>query len=133
MSDADPLSPISPTQEERSWAMAAHAGQILAIPLSGGALCWAVPLVIWLVKKDESTFVEEHAKEALNFQITLLLFLLLYAGVSGILICLLVGLLLLWAIPVLYVVPVVVFGIQGTLAANRGEAYRYPFILRLVP
>ena len=84
------------------------------------------PLLIWLLKKDQSSFIDDQGKEALNFQITIGLF---YIGVA-ILSCVTLGLGGLLA-PVVWIVAIV-FAILGTVAANRGERYRYPLAIRLI-
>jgi uncharacterized Tic20 family protein len=82
------------------------------------------PLIIWLVKRDDSAFVDHHGKEALNFQLTMLL-----AWFGAFLASLiLIGLL---AIPVLLVAQVL-FPILAAVAANRGELYRYPMTIRFI-
>jgi uncharacterized Tic20 family protein len=83
------------------------------------------PLVIYLMNGDKDPFVRHHSAEALNFQITLFIAYM----VSAVLILVLIGLVLL---PVIWIVSLV-FMIQATIAANRGEWYRYPVNLRLVP
>lgn len=82
------------------------------------------PLIIWLIKRDESAFIDHHGREAMNFQITLYL-----AGfVSFILVIVLIGLVFLLAIFVL----AIVMPIIAALAASRHEEYRYPLTLRLL-
>ena len=84
------------------------------------------PLIIWLLKKDEKPFVDDQGKEVLNFQLTVLI-----AYVAAmILSCVTLGLGALLFIPIFIVV--IVFGIMGTMAANKGEAYRYPVSIRMV-
>ncbi|MCO5313569.1 MAG: DUF4870 domain-containing protein [Microthrixaceae bacterium] len=83
------------------------------------------PLIIYLVKGEESPFVKHHAAEALNFGITVFI---AYA-VSAVLMIVLIGFVLfplvaIWSI----VMPII-----AALAANKGEWYRYPLTLRLVP
>ena len=84
------------------------------------------PLAIYLWKKDTSPYVETQAKEALNFQITLLLIavacVIVVAASCGVL------------FPLIFVPMVlqVVFGIIAALAVRDGSHYRYPFNLRLV-
>jgi hypothetical protein len=104
--------------DQRLWAMLAHLGGIL--------FGFVAPLIVWLVYREKSRFVEEQAKEALNFQITMLIgwvvifiLTLVTFGLAGLLY------LLLWA-------AILVFSIIAGLAANKGEAYRYPFALRLI-
>ena len=82
------------------------------------------PLVLWVIKKDDSPFVDDQGKESVNFQITMTL----AAIVSGVLVLLLVGILLLIVLLVLDVV----FIIIATIKASNGERYRYPFCLRLI-
>lgn len=91
------------------------------------------PLIIWMIKKDESPFVNDQGKEALNFQITLAVgyvaagILHLFAMVFvAPLAC--VTSLLFMALGVASIV----FSILGGLEANKGNAYRYPFALRLI-
>ena len=83
------------------------------------------PLVIYLVNGEKDPFVRHHAAEALNFQITLILAYVVAFVLSFILIGLLV-------LPVLFVLGIV-FPILAAVAANRGEWYRYPVSIRLVP
>ena len=82
------------------------------------------PLIIWLIKKDESAFVDRHGKTALNFSITLTI----AAFVSAILIIVLIGLLLLLAIMVIGIV----FPIIAALKANNGEEYTYPMAIKFL-
>jgi hypothetical protein len=102
--------------DQRMWAMLAHVGGIL--------FAFVAPLVIWLVFKERGRFVEEQAKEALNWQITLLIGYI----VGSILIIVLIG----GIIIALVWIASIVFGILAAIAANKGEAYRYPFALRLI-
>lgn len=91
------------------------------IPLGGNLIG---PLVVWLVKKDESAFVDANGKESLNFQITVTIAMV----VSGILCLLLIGFLL---VPVVFVGGIVLT-IIASIKANEGTVYRYPVCLRLI-
>ncbi len=82
------------------------------------------PLIIWLLKKEENPYVDEQGKEALNFQITVLL----ASIVSGILMFACIGMVLLPAVQIANIV----FCIIATMKTNNGEHYRYPFTLRLI-
>jgi uncharacterized protein len=82
------------------------------------------PLIIYLMKKDESPFVADQSRESLNFQISLSI----YALISGVLIVILIGFLLLG---VIWVAGVVLTVIASVKSAN-GEAYRYPLTIRLI-
>ena len=103
----------TPTSEERTMAILAH---VLCIVL------WLFPpLVIYLVKKDESKFVAAHAKEALNFQITItLIAILLFISI--------IGILLLWVLGIVSTVLIIV----ATIKASENKLYRYPFTIRLL-
>ena len=104
--------------------MAAHLAPIALAPFSAGLLVVLAPLVIWLLYRHRSWFVDDQAKEALNFQITLMI---AYA-VGVVTIVVLVGFFILVVAWVLSIV----FGIQAAVAASRGELYRYPIALRLI-
>src|SRR5687768_2884713 len=78
---------VVPTAEERNWALAAHVGTFVAAWVALGFLA---PLIILLVKGNDSPFVRRHAVESLNFQISLLI----YLGISLVLALVLIGFLL---------------------------------------
>lgn len=86
-----------------------------------------IPLLIWLNKRNVSTFIGYHARESLNFQITLALLLVVWFVLK----LMLVGFLLLPLVPVVAIM-VLVFMVRAAMKAGSGEFYRYPFILRLV-
>lgn len=108
------------TSEERTWAMAAHLGCLLA---AWAAMAFLAPLIVMLVKKD-SPFVRRHAVESLNFQISALIY-----GVVGVVLSfLLIGIPLLIALAIFWLVVVILAGIR----ANNGQDYRYPLTIRLI-
>lgn len=109
--------PLRP-DEERTWSLLAHLGGILFSALA--------PLVVWLVFKGRGPFLDHHAKEALNFQITVLI---AYVA-TWIITAITFG--LLSFLPFLVWVAGLVFAILAAVAANKGEWYRYPATLRLV-
>jgi hypothetical protein len=102
--------------DERLWATLSHVGGIV--------FGFLAPLVIWLVFRERSRFVEDQGKEALNFQI---LVTIAYV-VGSITTVLLIGFVIL---PLAWIAAVV-FGIMGAIAANRGDLYRYPFNWRII-
>ncbi len=102
--------------DQRLWATLSHAGAII--------IGFIAPLVVWLIYKGRGQFVEDQAKEALNFQI-----LVVIAGVAaGVLSFVGIGLLL---YPLIWIGNLV-FCILAAMAANKGQAYRYPFNWRIV-
>jgi len=113
----------APTENERTWGMLAHLSALagLVVPLIGIVLG---PLVVWLAKRDESVFVAAHAKEALNFNISVLL----GAIVCMLLMLVFIGVLLGTALFIAWLVMTLVAAIK----ASEGHPYQYPFSLRLV-
>ena len=108
-----------PTAEERSWGMLAHLSSVIAILLGG--MSFIGPLLVWIIKKDQSPFVADQGKEALNFQIAVLIASLV-CGMTCVLLIL---------IPVILVANIV-FSVIGAMEANKGVYYRYPYTLRLI-
>ena len=130
---SDPIA-TEPGKDERLWAMWAHLCGLLWLLGSGGLIFFPFgslalftilgPLIIWKAKGDTMPFAGAQAKEALNFQITVLL-----AGVAScLLIFILIGLVMLWILGLLNLIFVIIAAIQ----VNEGKPYRYPFTLRLI-
>lgn len=120
---SDPLPAAGgPGQSERQWAMFAHLSALLGCLIPFGNII--APLVIWQLRKDDMPFAAGQAKEALNFQITVMLAALLCV----LLMLVLIGFLLLWALAIAALILVVIAAIK----ANEGVDYRYPFALRLI-
>ena len=106
---------LSPA-DEKLWATLTHVGGIL--------FHWLAPLIAYLVLKDRGPFVRWHTRQALNFQLTILIAYL----VGGVLCLVFIGIFVLLAAWVLNIV----FGILAAMAANRGEFYRYPLAIEFV-
>jgi uncharacterized protein len=110
------------TEEERNWAMAAHLSSILGV--------WAFflgaigPLVVLLAKGDRSPFIRSQAVEALNFNISVLI----YSVVGWVLVLVLIGIPLLGALFVFWLL----FTLVATVKVSNGQPYRYPLTIRLV-
>jgi uncharacterized Tic20 family protein len=124
MNIAEPVSDPTglPTQDERTWGMAAHLAALAGFIVPFGNIIG--PLVVWLLRREHSAFVAAHAKEAMNFNITVALGALLCA----VLLQLSIGVLLGAALVIFWLIMTIV----AALKANEGERYRYPFTLRLV-
>jgi uncharacterized Tic20 family protein len=106
------------SQDDRTMAMIGH--------LSGIVAGFIGPLIIWLINKEKTdkTWLNDQAKEALNFQITMLIAWF----VAGILTMVLIGMLL---VPIIFIANIILCIMAG-MKANEGVAYRYPFALRLI-
>jgi uncharacterized protein len=105
-----------PTSDEKTMAILSHI-----LTFVGGFI---PPLIIFLIKKDESKFVSDHAKESLNFQITL--FICFF--ISIILMIIIIGIFMVWALGILDLILVII----ATIRASEGKLYRYPFNFRLI-
>jgi uncharacterized Tic20 family protein len=112
-------------KDARMWAMFCHliglAALLPIIPLFGGAIG---ALIIWQIKKDDFPFVDEQGKEALNFQISILIYII----VGGILLFCVVGAFLIPAVLIFDIVFLVIAAIKS----NNGFHYRYPLCIRFL-
>jgi len=109
------------TQDARNWAVIAHLAALVNIV---GVPAVIRPLVVWLLKKDEDPFIDYHGKEALNFNISFMI----YGIVAGLLIFVAIGLVLLPIVLITWLVLVII----GAVRTSNGEYYRYPMTIRLV-
>ncbi len=107
-------------KEERQWAMFSHFGTFTAFIIPFGNII--APLIIWQIKKDQSSFVAQHSKEALNFQISLMI----YSLASALLVLIIIGVFLLIGLFVFNIIAVIIAGVR----ANEGGHYRYPMAIR---
>lgn len=108
--------------DERNWGMLCHLSALSGYIIPFGNIVG--PLIVYSVKRQEYEFVEDQGKEALNFQITVTIALL----VSALLILILVGFVLLLIVGLL----ALIFTIIGSVKAAQGEHYRYPFSIRFL-
>src|ERR1051325_682996 len=113
----------------RMWNMWCHLITLAGLIVPFGNLIG--PLVVWQMKRNEFPSVEEHGKESLNFQLSILIYLIGGGGAVFILSFFCIGLLL---IPILIVIPLagLILAIIARLKANDGVMYRYPLTLRLI-
>ena len=112
-----------PDVDARRWAMLCHYAAFfwLLAPMIGNFLG---PLIVWQLKKDLDPFVDDQGKEALNFQISVSLMLM----ICGFLAWILIGFPLMVLVSLAALVLTIIAGIK----ANEGQADRYPFIWRLI-
>jgi uncharacterized protein len=106
----------SPSNDDKNIATITHLG--------GTVFSFVPGLVVWILKKDENAYLAEEAREALNFQITVLIAYF----IGSILAWILIGFFLMtlvWLCNVL-------FCILAAVTTSKGETYRYPFCLRLI-
>ncbi len=116
-----PGAPAGPTPDERNWALAAHIGSLVAAWFAMGFIA---PLLVLLIKGKDSPFVRRHAVESLNFQISLLIYLV----ATAILWLIVIGIFLTIAVGIFALVVI----IMATMAASNGQDYRYPLNIRII-
>lgn len=107
---------IEPTKDDRLLAMLLYLSSFVTTIVG--------PLIIWLLKREESPFIDHHGKEYLNFLISYVI----YSFIAGILVIILIGALILFVIGIAAVVVIILAGIK----AYQGEYYRIPFIIRII-
>ena len=116
------------TRQDCKWAMFCHlsglAGLSVLLPVIGGVVA---PLIIWQLKADEFPFVAEQGRRAVNFQLSMLL----YVSVI-IIICFvsIIGAFLVPAVFCIYGLVDVIFVLIAAVKANKGQHYRYPLSIR---
>lgn len=125
MSDAYAIT--TPSEQERNWAMLTHLFAAVIAVLATPFFSVGFTVIMWVVKKDESGFLDDHGREATNFWISLLIYSIGILPLAAILTC---GLGALLYIPLLIIA--VVGTIQATIAAKHGEYYRYPATIRVL-
>lgn len=108
---------LTPNSDEKNIATMTHLG--------GTVFSFIPSLIVWLLKKEESEYLADQAKEALNFQITIALAMFI---TTYVLTWILVG----FALMPLILLANVIFCILAAVACSKGEAYRYPLCLRLI-
>jgi len=113
---------MSENPQERTMGMLCHLLALCGLVIPLGNILG--PLVLWLVKKEEMPFVDDQGKESLNFQISIAIY-----GVGAAVLSIIgIGILLGIALAAFWLVMVII----ATVAANKGERYRYPLTIRLL-
>ena len=115
------------TAEERNWAMGCHLAAFagyLGVPF-GHILG---PLLVWTIKRDTSAFINEHGKEAMNYNISISIYAAICIAVGFTI----VGLLIAIPAGIALAIADVVFRIIASLKASNGEKYAYPMTIRFL-
>ncbi len=110
------------SSSERTWAILVHASAFIGMVIPMGHFIG--PLVIWLVKKDESEFIDANGRESVNFQLSMTI----YVVVAAILVVVLIGIFILPLLLLAWFVLVVIASIR----ASNDQVYRYPGTMRLI-
>lgn len=110
------------SETERNWAMFCHLAAFAGFFVPFGGVIG--PLVIWLSKRDESTWINENGKASLNFQLSMLLYMVLVAPLCLIII----GIPILIMLGTLKIVCIIIASVR----ASKGEEFRYPLAIPFV-
>lgn len=115
------------SSESRNWAVAAHLSAFIGAWVF---LAFAGPMVVWLLRRDADPFVAEHAREALNFNLNLLLWL----TAAIVFVVATIGFGLLVVIPIASVIGLtwLILTVVAAVKASNGEHYHYPLTIRFV-
>lgn len=105
------------TQDEKTLGIVMHVLCLVGFPILG-------PLIVWLVKKDQSSYLDRQGRELLNFQLSFLV----YGFLSFLLCFILIGIPLLFAVGI----ATIVLTIIGIVNASEGKVYRFPLTIRLL-
>jgi len=110
------------SRDDRLFGMLCHLTAFSGFVIPFGSIIG--PLVVWLVKKDSSAFVDDQGRESLNFQISIAI----YGIISAILIFVGIGIVLSVVVGIFWFVMTIVASVK----ANEGVAYRYPLTIRFL-
>jgi uncharacterized Tic20 family protein len=108
--------------QEKTWGMFCHLAALAGFIIPFGNIIG--PLIIWLLKKDESPYVDQQGKESLNFQISVMIYLI----ISAILIIVVIGVFLMIGIGIATLILIIVAAIK----ANNREEFEYPLTIRFI-
>ncbi len=109
-------------ESERNWAMLCHLSAFAGYFFPFGGIIG--PLICWLSKRDESSWVNINGKASLNFQLSILLYIILAAPLCIIII----GIPIIMFLGVLEIVCIVIASVK----ASKGETYRYPITIPFI-
>jgi uncharacterized Tic20 family protein len=104
------------------WAMFCHISAIIGFVIPFGNI--VAPLVLWALKKDEYKIVNLHGKEAINFQISITIYVL----ISILLIFIVIGIPILIALGIFELIAIIIAAVK----ANEGKLYHYPLSIRFL-
>ena len=125
-----PQSPIGAGIAENTWAMVVHLAALSGCLIPFGNIIG--PLLVWVIKKDELPSIDRHGKAALNFNISISIYVTVASIVSGILVIVVIGAILLPLVMVAYYVFIVLFPILAGMKANEGGWYDYPMTIQFI-
>jgi hypothetical protein len=118
MPETNPMS----EKDVRTWSMLCHLAALIGFVFPFGNVLG--PLIVWLIKKDDSPQVDRQGRMSLNFQISWTI----YMVVAAFLIILVIGLILLPLLALTMLILVIIAGVK----VNNGEDFKYPLTIKFL-
>ena len=121
----------SPSRSDtRTWSILCHLAALagFVVPSVGSVLG---PLVVWLIKRNDHPDIDAHGKESLNFQISMLIYSWVLAGIGAVTMFILIGFLFIALAFVVWLVAMIL-AIIASVKVSNGSTYRYPFTIRFL-
>ena len=122
---------------EKNYATFTHIAGLIGLADGMGIIALVATIVMWRIKHNESPYLDDHGREAVNFQISVWVLLLVGWAIWGLMVAATFGIgVITLPVPVIATVGLfilrLVAGIKAAMAANRGEFYRYPMCFRFI-
>ena len=117
------------SSDDTTWGMLCHISALAGFVIPFGNIIG--PVIVWVLKKDQSPFVDAHGKEAINFNISYSIYFVALAIIGFILSFILIGFLVFMLMPFV-AIAVLVFIVLAAIKASKGEFYKYPLTIQFV-
>ena len=111
-------------KDAKMWAMFCHLAGLAGYIIPTLFMCIIAPLIMWQIKKEDNPFIDENGKEAVNFQISILI----YTVACFPFVLVVIGIPMIMAVGIFNVICI----IMAAMKANNGEHYRYPITIRFI-
>ena len=115
---------------ENTWAMIVHLSALVGFLIPFGNVLG--PLILWVIKKDELPLVDRHGKEALNYHISISIYLAVAWGITLVLSLVVIGFLLVPVVAIANVLLMALFPALAGVKANEGGWYEYPLTIQFI-
>lgn len=132
MNDLPPPSAAAPARDEaRTWIVGCHLSGLLGVflPSFGGVLG---PLIVWLLKKNDDPRIDANGREALNFQLSMLIYGWVLAAIGFLTLFILIGFLFFAFAALVFLFGVIMSIVASVKSSNGVDNYRYPLTIRLL-
>ncbi|QST02858.1 DUF4870 domain-containing protein (plasmid) [Pontibacillus sp. ALD_SL1] len=117
--------------DEKKYSVMLHLSQMIGLVIPMPLITLVAPLVLWLVKKEESSMINDHGREAVNFQLSLLIYGIAFMVFT--IVTLGVGMVTGFILLPAYYIVTILFPILAAVKASEGKDYKYPLTIPLIP